>query len=122
MSFRFGIVFAFVLSVLGVAAQAGSCGYTYCWGAVAIGPNGAWGFSHSWPSEQQAFDAAQQGCEYDCTEFRSFANSCAAIAQGSNGYWGWGQAGSRGEAEGTALSYCANGAYDCVVRVWACSQ
>ena len=104
------------------AASAGSCGYTYCWGAVMIGPNGAWGYSHSWSTEQQAYDAAMEGCKYDCTEYRTFANACAALAQGSNGYWGWGQAQSRPEAEATALSYCAQGAYDCQVRVWACSQ
>lgn len=122
MSFLSRLLLMSTLVLAGGAAQAGSCGYTYCWGAVMIGPNGAWGFSHSWPSEQQAYDAAMQECRYDCTEVRTFANACAAIAQASNGYWGWGQGGNRSAAENTAINYCANGGYDCRVRVWACSQ
>ena len=35
------------------AAMAGSCGYEYCWGAVGIGPGGAWGYSvGNWSDEE----------------------------------------------------------------------
>ena len=29
--------------LLSLSAEAGSCGYTRCWGAVGFGPGGAWG-------------------------------------------------------------------------------
>jgi len=113
---------AAVLACVGAAAQAGSCGYVYCWGAVMIGPGGAYGFSHSWASEQQAYDAALQGCQYNCTETYTFANACAAIALGTNGYVGWGEAQSRVGAESIAMGYCLEGAPNCRIQVWACSQ
>ena len=109
---------------LGVAgaASAGSCGYQNCWGAVAVGPNGAYGFSHSWGTEQQAYDTANSGCEWDCTITRTFYNSCAAIAVADNGGWGWSYASSRALAESNAMSYCMENGYNCRVRVWSCSQ
>jgi hypothetical protein len=112
---------AVVLAQAGPGA-AGSCGYPYCWGAVAIGPGGAYGFSHSWASEQQAYDSAQTGCEWDCTVVQTFYNSCAAIAVADNGGWGWGYDSTRYAAESRAMSYCAEQGYNCRVRVWSCSQ
>lgn len=65
-------------------AEAGDCGYAYCWGAVAVGPAGAIGYSYSFGSADAAYDAAQEGCEWDCTIVQTFYNSCAAIATADN--------------------------------------
>ena len=102
-------------------AQAGQCGYDYCWGAVTVGPNGAYGFSHGHFSEQAAIEAANQGCSYSCNLTRTFYNTCGAIAMASNGGWGWAWGPSRTDAEGLALQYCYPNGPNCRVRVWACS-
>lgn len=112
---------AIVLGLAAGSAQAGACGYERCWGAVAIGPNGAYGFAHSWSNETDAVNTALQGCNGNCDVVRSFYNSCAAMAQSSNGGWGWAYAGSRDVAEQNALSYCRDYGPNCQVRVWSCS-
>ena len=125
MKMKFAARMLSVMTVsLGIAgaATAGSCGYEYCWGAVAVGPNGAYGFAHSWGSEQQALDTANAGCEWDCTIARTFYNSCAAIAVADNGGWGWAYESSRELAESSAMNYCMDNGYNCRVRVWSCSQ
>lgn len=112
-----------VFTALAVSANAGSCGYDYCWGAVAFNPDtGAYGFAHSYFSEGQAASAAQEACSYNCPELKTFANQCGAAAIGNNGGFGWGVGNSRYDAESTAISYCTNYDYGCQVLVWSCSQ
>ncbi|MZR15148.1 DUF4189 domain-containing protein [Maritimibacter sp. DP07] len=91
------------------------------WGAVGIGPGGAYGYAHDWNTERQAYGSAARGCEWDCTEIRTFFNTCAAMAVASNGGWGWGTGASRGAAESRAMGYCRQYGNGCRVRVWACS-
>ncbi|WP_270725307.1 DUF4189 domain-containing protein [Shimia sp. Alg240-R146] len=111
-----------VLSVLASASMAGECGYNVCWGAVGIGPNGAWGYSHSQQSESEARLAVRSACEGDCNVIETFYNACGAMAEGSDGNWGFGWAEARGPAEETALDYCGEHGPNCAVRVWACSK
>ena len=106
---------------LPLAAVAGQCGYQYCWGAVGIGPGGAWGYSYGQYSEQDAINTLQNECGWDCDTVRTFYNTCGAMASGSNGSWGFGWGGSRAIAEGNALDYCYQYGNNCQVRVWACS-
>ncbi|MBL6427554.1 MULTISPECIES: DUF4189 domain-containing protein [Maritimibacter] len=91
------------------------------WGAVCIGPGGAWGYAHSYGSESGAYNRALQESQYDCEEVRTFFNTCAAMAVASNGGWGWSTGNSRGQAEAGAMSYCRQYGSGCQVRVWACS-
>ncbi|WP_372884142.1 DUF4189 domain-containing protein [Shimia sp.] len=107
--------------VLAGALNAGQCGYEQCWGAVGIGPGGAYGWAHSHASEGAAYNAAQRGCRGNCDQIRTFYNTCGAIARASNGGWGWGWASSRQAAENTALGYCREYGANCRVAVWACS-
>ncbi len=114
---------AFVFLILGsTSALASDCGYSRCWGAVAIGPGGAWGWSHSHGSEQAAVDSAQKGCQWNCDVIRTFYNTCGAISADDGGIWGFGWASTRNEAEGISMDYCLDGGYNCAVRVWACSH
>lgn len=102
--------------------QAGQCGYDFCWGAVAFNAiTGSYGYSYSYLSESDAANAAQQGCEYNCPEVKTFYNQCGAAAIGSNGGFGYGFGLSRYEAENVAMSYCNNYDYGCQVLVWSCS-
>lgn len=104
-------------------AWAGSCGASECWGAVGVGPGGAWGYSHSWHSEAEAIDAAHEGCEWDCTDMFSFYNGCAAIAlTPDQQYYGRGFGWTRSDAEAEAYAACSAFGTGCAIRVWACSK
>ena len=116
---HFAVVCA--LSLPGTAL-AGSCGYSECWGAIAVGPGGAWGYAHGKISQDAAYSGAQGGCEGDCTEVYTFFNACGAIAVASNGATGWAIDTSRESAENAALRSCASVGRACGVRVWACSK
>lgn len=117
----FWAALALALTLVVSQAQAGACGYKYCWGAVGIGYDGAYGWSHSQYSEAEAISAAQAGCHGECIEIRTFYNTCGAIAVASNGSWGFGWSGSRGGAESNAMNYCRQGGYNCQIKVWSCS-
>lgn len=106
---------------LGSAAVAGQCGYDYCWGAVGVGPNGAWAYSYGMWSEQEAYNAAQDECGWNCTTVKTFYNTCGAIARADNGALGWGFEYTRELAESTAINWCMDVGYNCRVVVWACS-
>ncbi len=103
------------------SALAGQCGYQYCWGAVGIGPNGAWGWASEHSNEGSAIGRVRSECP-GCTEIETFYNTCGAMATGSDGAWGFGWAGSRGAAEGNAIAYCADYGAGCRPVVWACSH
>ncbi len=123
MNFRLFIAGAFGAFALGMAtpAAAGECGYDYCWGAVGFGPGGAYGWAHSYASQQEAWNAVQSNCGGNCTQIKTFYNSCGAIAAGARDGWGWGYAPSRAEAERIAMGYCRQYDTGCHVRAWACS-
>ena len=103
-------------------AQAGDCGYRDCWGAVGIGPGGAYGWSFGMPSEKRAIRVVRRECGGNCTVIRAFYNTCGAMAQAPNGAWGFGWHQDPGVARRLARKYCAERAKGCRVRVWACSK
>ena len=103
------------------AAMAGHCGYQNCWGAVGISDNGSFGWSSEYSTESGAITRVRNQCP-GCNRIETFYNTCGAIATGSSGAWGFGWAGSRGQAEGNAVTFCANYGYGCQTVVWACSK
>ena len=112
---------AVLVLLLPMKAWAGSCGYTHCWGSVGIGPNGVWGFSHSYATEDAAIDRVASECPY-CTAFETFYNTCGAIAVGNHGKHGFGWGDSRAIAENQAMGYCRSTTNNCAIKVWACSK
>lgn len=88
------------------------------WGAVGIGPNGAYGWAVDFEKEQDAINYAVSACQGECRGF-SFSNSCAAIAKGG-GYIGWAQAPSKSTAQAIALEQCGNSS-SCEIQVWGCT-
>lgn len=94
------------------------------WGAVAT-TNGAFGFSHSWASEEQAVGEALAQCSRDaggatCTLKQSYHDQCIALA--------WGQRGSYTvagpfveQAEQLAIENCATRTTNCRVFYSGCS-
>lgn len=116
------IAAASVVLMLGATSSlAGQCGYEYCWGAVGSAANGAYGWAHSYPTEQQAYDAVQSSCEGECTEIKTFYNTCGAMARSPSGAWGWAWDNTRERAENSAIGYCLQHGDNCRVVVWACS-
>lgn len=98
------------------------CAYSVCWGAVAVGSNGAYGYSFNYPEAKGASDRARAGCEGNCNVVKTFKNACAAIAVGDRGRWGWSKQQTRALAETAAVKSCASSDKNCKVRVWACSK
>lgn len=94
------------------------------WGAVAV-TNGAFGYSHSWPTEHQAIGEALSQCSRDaggatCTLSLSYYDQCIALA--------WGQKGSNsvsapdiGQAERLAVENCSKRTTSCKIYYSGCS-
>lgn len=103
--------------------QAGDCGYEYCWGAVAVGPDGAASRSSGLRTAPRAWDRAEIACGGKCTTIETFSNGCGAIAVDKDEVAWAGFAESRGDAEAEAMDNCAQSdARLCRIRVWACSK
>lgn len=102
-------------------AQAGSCGYSECWGAVGIGSGTLWGFSHGNISESDAIYYMQQNCP-QCDTYYTFYNACGAIAKAPDGSWGSGWGDTRALAEAYAKQTCSKYGNGCQTAVWACSK
>lgn len=113
---------AALMAGLAASADAGSCGYTYCWGAVGVGTNGAAGWAHSYSSESDAYWSVNDSCQGNCETIKTFYNTCGAIAQASNGGWGFGWHADLETAKSIAMSYCMDNGYNCSTRAWACSK
>jgi hypothetical protein len=111
-----------VLAAGATAVSAGSCGYDYCWGAVGIGTNGAYGWAHSYSNENDAYWSVQNSCQGNCETIKTFYNTCGAIATSPNGAWGWGWHDDLDTAKSIAMNYCMDNGYNCAPRVWACSK
>ncbi|MEC7762707.1 MAG: DUF4189 domain-containing protein [Pseudomonadota bacterium] len=104
-----------------IAAVAPGAALAQQWGAVCIGPGGAWGYAHNYQSEAGAYDRAMAESRYGCDEVRTFYNTCGAMAVATNGGWGWSLGNSRAQAEAGAMNYCRQYGGGCRVTVWACS-
>lgn len=116
LTIAIGLIFA--LSAPAFAA----CANGYCWGAVGIGPRGAWGNAYDYPSERAAANAVQSNCGGNCKVIKTFYNTCGAIAQGDNGGWGWAWAATADDAASSAIAYCVPNDRNCRVTTWACTS
>lgn len=101
---------------------------TLLWGALAIDSNKgkAYGFSHDYPTVQEADARALKECGNGCRVVKNFAIGCGAYAadQSQKGKaYGWGTAATEKEAKDIALSYCRQyGGTNCIVRVSSCNS
>jgi hypothetical protein len=117
------LVIAGLLAILSLGPNvAAACGYSTCWGAVGIAPNGAYGFSTSYATEDAALNRMFSECP-NCDTWYTFFNACGAIARASDGAWGSGWGTSRQLAESYATQTCNTHTRSggCRTSVWACS-
>ena len=96
------------------------------WGAIAIGPNGAYGWAYDFPSRQAAENAALSECGGRCQRKLSFADTCGAYAtatdaSGNIRAYGWATRQSKEEAQMVAMQECSKYGQGCRVHVWACT-
>jgi len=92
------------------------------WGAVAVGPWGAYGWAVDAASEAEAEAGALSGCDGQCTQKFSFHDTCGAIAiGGERAFWGTGA--EQSAAEQAALEACrAQIEGSCEAIVGACAD
>jgi hypothetical protein len=96
-------------------------------GALAIGPCGAFGEAHDFPSIDEARESALAKCQADtCQVVAVTKRGCAAFAvdfANPCGAHGWGKALRLGQSQNTALEACyKDGATDCVIRTFFCDS
>ncbi len=117
-----GLMLAMVLLTAMPTSALAACANGYCWGAVGVGPGGAWGTAYDYPSQSSATQAVQNNCGGNCSTIKTFYNTCGAIAQGDNGGWGWAWHGSKQEAQSQAIAYCVPNDRNCRIAAWACTS
>ncbi|RJO68467.1 DUF4189 domain-containing protein [Nocardia panacis] len=93
-------------AALGVLAAGTAEAAGTLFGTVTISPGtGKVGLSTDQRSWVAADAEAQRQCgEYDCQIQLRYSDGCAAVARGADGRFGWAAAGSRQEAEETAVA------------------
>lgn len=97
------------------------------YGAIAYGrKSGAWGYSYSWDTREQAEKVAMKNCADngdDCEVMVWYQRACGAVASaaGDNAYWGVGD--GTGDAGAKALASCKkDGGKNCKIEVEQCSR
>ncbi len=102
----------------------GAAAQDVLWGAVVVGPNGAYGWAVNAFSETQAEIAAMANCQGGCSEGFTFYDSCGAIALSlDQSTWYWGNGDDQWLAEENALDACFDDWGDaCEIAVWACTD
>jgi hypothetical protein len=112
-----------VAALLVVAAALPSAAEAQQFGALATGPDGAYGWVNNADSPREADRRALRECGRRCEIRVQFHNTCAAYATGINGASGWQRDDDVEYARRRAVGYCReNGGRDCRVRVWACAR
>ncbi|HEY1505109.1 MAG TPA: DUF4189 domain-containing protein [Stellaceae bacterium] len=96
-------------------------------GAIAYSPkSGAWGYSYSWNTKEQAETQALAECRKNgtgCEVQVWYQRQCGAVvsADGENVYWGIGD--GTGAAGANALASCKkDGGKNCTIQVEECSR
>lgn len=115
-----GLLGAVVVVGADGAMAGGKCGYEWCWGSVAIGPDGRAGRASSMRTAPDAAQRARDVCGEDCS-VEVFHNSCGAIARAFDGSWAYGGGDSRQIALDEAVAACEVDGKHCNVVNWACS-
>jgi Domain of unknown function (DUF4189) len=93
------------------------------YGAIAFNQeSGAVGYSYDFQTQAGAERRALSECGDDCEVVVWFMNACGALATGDDNGYGTGWAGTRRQAESTALSNCNENSENCSVIQWVCTS
>jgi hypothetical protein len=103
-SYRIALPFA-IASLLVLVAGSASAKDNY--GAIAFSQaTGNYGYTYDYGSRGSAEQGALNNCGGRCSIVLWFMNACGALATGGGNGYGTGWAGTRGRAEGIAMSNC----------------
>ncbi len=97
-------------------------------GALAIDSNQGdqYGFAFDYATISEAEARAISECGSNCSIVQTFESGCAAYAADQTSQstiYGWATSDSSGDAQNTALQYCASqGGAQCIVRAWGCNS
>lgn len=110
----------FTFAILPSAALAGD------WGALALSTStGAWGTSYNYDDEEEARERAMRECRKnarDCKVFKTFENTCVAVAGDSAGNFGWSWGYTSSERRRRAIAQCREqGGKGCKVESQFCT-
>jgi serine/threonine-protein kinase len=97
------------------------------YGAIAYSQSDRrWGYSYNWDSRYEAEQRALQECSAKgraCKVVTWFKNNCGALANGSNGAYGYAWGPNKEAAIRKATRYCRQqGGTHCTWRCWACNS
>lgn len=92
------------------------------WGAVALGPGGAYGFALHTDTGSDAERAARAACHSACTRVLAFHDGCGAVAMGRKGVGAWAFGASADEARQHAIELCTLDAEGCRIRAQGCTD
>jgi hypothetical protein len=90
-------------------------------GAIAVGPDAAWGVSWDHPSQAAADQRALRECPNCRVVVRVIGPTCGAYASNGLGS-GWGVGATRAVAEAGAYAECIPSGPDCKVVAYACNS
>ncbi|HEY7769660.1 DUF4189 domain-containing protein [Longimicrobium sp.] len=90
-------------------------------GAIAVGPNDAWGVSWDHPSQAKADERALRECTNCRVVVRVIGPTCGAYASNGLGS-GWALDATRALAEAGAYAECIPSGPDCKVVAYACNS
>jgi len=110
----------FTFAILPSAVSAGD------WGAIALSTRtGEWGTSRNYDDEDAARARAMRECRKnasDCKVYRTFENSCVALAGDRTGNFGWSWGYSPAERRRRAVAQCVEqGGRGCKVETQFCT-
>ena len=96
------------------------------WGAVALSTKtGSWGTSYNYDDEDDARRRAMSECRKhasDCKVFRTFENTCVAVAGDKSGNFGWAWGYNNSERRRRAIAQCRDqGGRNCKVETTFCT-
>jgi hypothetical protein len=92
------------------------------WGAIAYGPNGAYGTARLFADETSAAQAARQACGTKCDTVITFLRQCAALAVGKRGTGSVVRNRYRVRARDFALDACRAKDTGCKIKATVCTH
>ena len=91
-------------------------------GALAYSyDTGAWGWAVNYEYQEDANGEALAQCG-ECEIVMEFQNTCAALALGSDGAYGWAYGDDPDAVQQAAIDYCLEYGDGCEVANWACTE
>jgi len=112
-----------IIAILAMMAELLSANPVFAEGAIAAARDGQVGLSYNYPGRRSAEERAFEECGRGCRLLTTFRRTCAAVATGERGGYGWATRENLRRAEEAALESChAEGGRRCRVAARGCDE